>query len=292
MAGSLPEVDARHVRGIDKLIAAAEALVAHPVFHDLADHGAFGVPEDEAGASQLLNAEQVQLLAKNAVVALGRFLQAREVRVEILLREEGGTVDALELGILLVAEPVGAGQVGDLDSLDAAGRGHMRATAKVNELAIAVEADVRTGLRELGDEVRLHEVAIFVELGEGLLTRLVLADKLLVARDDFGHLLFNDDQIVGGEWLLAVEVVEKACVGGRAVAELGLRKELKDGSGEDVGCGVAHHFEGLGVGLLEELELDVLGKRRSQVHQTRRGGVLGGVHGSLRLAVGGGALRR
>jgi hypothetical protein len=99
------------VGGVDQQIAAAEALVAHPVFHDFADHGALGMPEDEAGAGELLNAEEVELLAEQAVVALGCFFEAREVGVEVLLREEGGAVDALELGILFVAEPVGAGEL-------------------------------------------------------------------------------------------------------------------------------------------------------------------------------------
>jgi hypothetical protein len=79
------------------------------------------LPEDEPGAGQLLNAEQVQLLAQHAMVALGRFLQPREVRVQILLRKEGCAVNALQLRIFLVAQPVGSGQAGDLHRLDTAG---------------------------------------------------------------------------------------------------------------------------------------------------------------------------
>ena len=98
------------MRREDQLIAAAQALVAHPVFHHLADDGALGMPEDEARAGQLLNAEQVELLAQHAMVAPGRFFQPGEVCVQILLREKRRAVDALQLRILLVAEPVGAGQ--------------------------------------------------------------------------------------------------------------------------------------------------------------------------------------
>jgi hypothetical protein len=75
------------------------------------------MPEDEAGAGELLNAEEVELLAQQAMVALGRFFEAREVGVEVLLREEGGAVDALQLRILLVAEPVGAGERKHLKAL-------------------------------------------------------------------------------------------------------------------------------------------------------------------------------
>jgi hypothetical protein len=148
------------VRRVDELIAAAEALVAHPVFHDLADDGAFGMPEDEAGAGELLNAEEVELLAEDAMVAARGFFKAGEVGVEILFRKERRAVDALELRILFVAEPVGAGEAGDFEGLDAAGRGHVRAAAEVDEVAVAIEADLVAGRGELGDEVGLHEVAV------------------------------------------------------------------------------------------------------------------------------------
>jgi hypothetical protein len=132
------------------MVAAADTLVAHPVFHDFADHGALGMPEDEAGAGDLLNAEEVELLAEEAMIALGDFFEAGEVGVEVFLREEGGAVDALELGILFVAEPVGSGEESDLDGLDAAGGGHMRAAAEVDEAAVAIEADLVAGLGEFG----------------------------------------------------------------------------------------------------------------------------------------------
>ena len=147
MAADLPEFAAHDVRRVDELVAAAEALVAHPVFHDLADDGALGMPEDEAGAGELLNAEEVELLAQDAMVAARGFFKAGEVGVEIFLREEGGAVDALELRILLVAEPVSAGEAGDFEGLDAAGGGHVRAAAEVDEVAVAIEADLVAGLR-------------------------------------------------------------------------------------------------------------------------------------------------
>ncbi len=161
MAAESSRVHAAHdVRRVDELVAAAEALVAHPVFHDLADDGALGVPEDEAGAGELLNAEEVELLAEDAMVAARGFFEAREVGVEILLREEGGAVDALELRILLVAEPVSAGEACDFEGFDAAGGGHVRTTAEVDEVAVAIEADLVAGRGELGHEVGLHEVAV------------------------------------------------------------------------------------------------------------------------------------
>ena len=145
MAADLPEFAAHDVRRVDKLVAAAEALVAHPVFHDLADDGALGVPEDEACAGELLNAEEVELLAQDAMVAARGFFKAGEVGVQIFLGEEGGAVDALELRILLVAEPVSAGEAGDFEGFDAAGGGDVRAATEVDEVAVAIEADLVAG---------------------------------------------------------------------------------------------------------------------------------------------------
>ena len=290
VAGGLPEIHARNVRRVDELVAAAETLVAHPVFHDLADDGALGMPEDEAGAGELLNAEEVELFAEDAMVAARGFFKAGEVLVEIFLREERGAVDALELRIFLVAEPVGAGEAGDLEGLDAAGGGNVRAAAEIDEVAVAVEADLVAGRGELRDEVGLHEVAVACEFGESLLARLVFADEGLVAGDDFGHFGFDGGEVFGREGLLAVEVVEEAGVGCGAVAELGLGKELEDGRGENVRGGVAQDFEGVGIFFCDELEARVGGERRGEIDEARCGRVFGGVHGGLRLAVGGGVL--
>ena len=124
----------------------------------------------------------------------------------------------------------------------------------------------------------LHEVAVALKFGEGLLARLVLADERLVARDDFGHFGFDGGEVFGREGLFAIEVVEEAGVGGGAVAELGLRKELEDSGGQDVRGGVAHDFERVGIVLFDELEARVGGERRGEIDEARCGRVFGGVH--------------
>ena len=71
---------------------------------------ALGMPEDQPRAGHLLDAEQIKLLAQHAMVALRRLFQPREVRVQILLREKRRPIDALQLRILLIAQPVSAGK--------------------------------------------------------------------------------------------------------------------------------------------------------------------------------------
>ena len=106
MAGDAPKLATHDVRGIDHAVAAPEALFPHPVFHRFADKAALRVPEDQAGARNLLDAEEIELLAEYAVVARLDLLEVLEVGFEILLREEGRAVNALELLVVFFAQPV------------------------------------------------------------------------------------------------------------------------------------------------------------------------------------------
>ena len=257
VAGGLPEVGAGDVRSEDQRVAAAEVLVAHPVFHLLADEAALGMPEDEAGAGELLNGEQVELLAEQAMVALLGLFELVEVVVELLLGVERGAVDALELRVLFVAQPVGSGDVEQLEGLDASGGRDVRAAAEVGELAGLVDRDFFIGLGELLDEVALHEVAFGLEALQAFGAGQKLARVGQVLLGELLHLLLDGFEVLGGEGLLAIEVVEESVLGGGAVAELGLGKEFEDGGGHQVRGGVTEDFEGFGIALGEQAEFDV-----------------------------------
>ncbi len=107
--GNLPQIAPHHVRRVDQRVAARQVLIAHPIFDDLADAPALGMPENQAGAGEFLDAEQVQLLAELAMIALLGFFQALQVGVLIFLAEERRAIDALQARIVLVALPIGAG---------------------------------------------------------------------------------------------------------------------------------------------------------------------------------------
>jgi hypothetical protein len=117
--------------------------------------------------------EQVVLLAEAAVVALLGFFQHVQVGVEVLLLGPGRAVDALQLLVAVVAAPVGAGHLHQLEDLEL-GRGrHVRAAAEVDEIAFAVERDLLVG-RDGTDQLGL---VFFAEIEEEL-------DRI-VARPDF-----------------------------------------------------------------------------------------------------------
>ena len=236
VAGGLPEIEARHVRRVHQRVAAPQILVAHPVFELLADDAALGMEEDKSRPGQLLNAEQVEILAELAMVALLGFLDLLEMRVELFGGEKSGAVNALQLLILLTALPVSAGDGEQLEGLDLRSVRQVRAAAEIDEMrSQRVFAEDLVGL--FINQFALHPgVGVFLQA-----VFLASVDALIgkLARLDLPHLLFDFLEVVGGERNGAVEVVIETVVDGRPDAELGLRVQFEHGSGQQVRGGMA-----------------------------------------------------
>ena len=97
------------VRRVHRLIAALEQFVLDEGLQQAAHDRPLRHPQDQAAADRLADGEQLELLAEHAVVALLRLFDLVQVGVEVLLAEEGGAVEALELLAAGVVLPVGAG---------------------------------------------------------------------------------------------------------------------------------------------------------------------------------------
>src|SRR5258708_32498510 len=96
------------MRRVDQRVAALQVLLAHPVFHLFADDAALGMPEAQSRPRQFLDRKQIELLANHAMVALLRLFHLLEEGIEIFLREKRRSVNALQLLVLLFAQPVRA----------------------------------------------------------------------------------------------------------------------------------------------------------------------------------------
>ena len=89
------------------------------------------MPENQSRPRQFLDGKQIQLLPEHAMVAFfGLFLRFQKI-VEVFLGEKGRPVNPLELGVLLVSQPIGAGNIQEFESLDLPGRRNVRAPAEV-----------------------------------------------------------------------------------------------------------------------------------------------------------------
>jgi hypothetical protein len=142
VAGGFVEAESADVRGEDLLIPLAAEVFADEVLQLLADDRALGLPEDQALADLIVDGEEAELRADDAMVALFGFLDLLEVLVELLLVEEGGAVDALEAVGADVAVPVRRGDAHDLEAFDAAGRGNVGAHAEVFPVLARLAGDV------------------------------------------------------------------------------------------------------------------------------------------------------
>src|SRR6185437_11891377 len=151
-----------------------------------------------------------------------------QVLVEVLLGGPGGAVDALELGISGVAAPIGSGHAHQLESLaELPGRGQMWADAEIDEIALAVEADLLRR-RDFLNPFGLVALADAGEEGGRLVALPHLAGDLLVALDDLAHARLDRGEVFRRERGIAGEIVVEAVLGRRAEGNLGLGIELLD----------------------------------------------------------------
>ena len=100
------------------LVIAVFAMNGPPEVDDLVpDYHPLGVEEGETGAG-LVEAEEVHLLAEEAVVAFFGFFESVEVACEVLFVSPGGPVDPLEHLFVSIAVPIGSGDGHYLEAAD------------------------------------------------------------------------------------------------------------------------------------------------------------------------------
>ncbi len=121
----------------------------------------------EPGTDLLGEREEVELDAELAMVAAFGLLEAVQVLGERGLRLPRGAVDALQHRALLVAAPVRAGHLLQLEHAELAGRRHVRAATQVDELDLGLPVGTV-------DHVAVHRHARAVAAG---LARVVVVGR-------------------------------------------------------------------------------------------------------------------
>ncbi len=245
VAGGLPEAHVQDL-GRDHLVVSGLVVEVADVGDQLVvDHRALGVEE---GRSRRLGMEgvEVQFAAELAVVAGLGLLQAVQVLVELLLRVEGGPVDAGEHGVLLVALPVGTRGAEQLEGLELRRARDVGAPAEVVEVALAVAAD-DAARGDAFDDLDLQGLAHGLEPRHGLVPAELLAMHRQALLGDPAHLGLDGGQVLHREGLLHEEVVVEPVLDHGADADPGGRMQALHRLGEEVGRGVPQQFEAVGV---------------------------------------------
>ena len=209
----------------------------------------FGCQNAEPG-DDVVEAEQVELGAEPAMIALLRLFPAPQELVELLLGRPGRAVDALEHRALLVAPPVRPGGAEQLERADLARARDVRPTAQVDERTLPVEGRAAApaplalgGGHEVVDNLDLERLVMLDEEGAGLGRRQLGQLERLVGRDALAHARLDRGEVVRGEGPRQQEVVVEAVLDGRADAQLGAREQVEDRLGHDVRRRMAHGAE-------------------------------------------------
>ena len=256
VARLLPQALVEDLRALDLLVARVAIDAAHVLLDGLPQGPALGMPEHHAGRD-LVDVEQVEFLAEPAVVALLGFLDAADVVVELLLVGPGRAVDALQLLVLGVAAPVGAGQLRELEDLEETRVRHVRAAAHVDVLLVVVQAH---GLLvgHVLHQPQLVVLAAGLEHLDDLVARRHLLDHVVVLRDQLAHARLDRLHVLGREGALVGNVVVEALVDHRADHHLRRRIELLHRVADQVGRRVADDFQALVVLGRDDLQLGVV----------------------------------
>jgi hypothetical protein len=205
-------------------------------------------PEHEPGPELLVDAEQLEVAPERAMIAPVDLLEALQVRIELWLGRPDGPVDALQLGVVLVAAPVRASDGHELERADLSGALEVRPAAQIDEAAVRVHADLPVLDRfvELLDLVHLVVLMLVAEEPEGLRDVHLAPLERHVFLHHRLHALLDLREVVRLERARKVEVVVEAVGHRRAEAEPRVGKELEDRAGHHVRGRVAQRVEVVG----------------------------------------------
>ena len=220
--------------------------------------------------------EEVELAAELSVVALLGFLDLLQVSVELFLLGECRAVDARQHRIVGIAAPIGARHLHQLEGVaDLAGRGHVRAAAEIEPVALKIDLD-RLVAGDGVDQFDLEGLALVAEHLFCLLAVPHFLGEGFVARDDLAHLLLDRGKIFRRERLVAEEVVIEPVLDHRADGHLRARPQRLHGLRQHMRGVVPDQFQRARIVAVDELDLRIgfdrigeVGDRTVQRHRHR-----------------------
>jgi len=247
VAGHLEQLGREELRAHDLVVTEAVIQPAHVLDERVVDVHALGQVERSARCP-LVELEQLELRAELAVVAGARLLEA-----------------FLVLAQILVAAPVRSREIGQLVRADLGRVLHVRAAAQVDEVAVAIQGDLRVG-GQIPDPRDLELLTRIAEAAQRLFARDHFAFEGRTRVDDALHLLGDRGQVFGRESVRHVEVVlELLAVVGATDVDLGSGPQPLHGIGHHVFGRVSDHFGAFRIAAGDQTQRAAARQRRAQV---------------------------
>ena len=223
----------------DSLIPCLKFSFFGQFFEFLNEYRSFGHPQGKPRTHIIIEGEKLHGLADPAMITLASFFLSFQPLIELCLVGKGCSVDTLKLGVFFIPPVVGRSHSKQFERLDIACSHHVRSRTEVHEGAILIEGDFFT-LGNILQAFHLEGLSPLLKISRGLLSGFGLSFKDLVLLDHFLHLSLDSLEIFRAETMvLEIKVVVVTFIGRRTNVQFGLRPETCDGSGHDVGTGVA-----------------------------------------------------
>ena len=222
---------------------------------------------EHAARRLLLEVEQAHVAADAPVVAALRLLQHVEMGIQLRCVAPGGAVDAAQHRVAMIAAPIGPGHLHQLErGADIAGAAHVWAAAQIDPVTLAVQRD-HLGIRQVADQLGLVSLALGLEERDAFIAVDHAAHERRVPADDLAHLRLDGGKILGGERLVAGEIVVEPVLDRRPDRDLGAGKQRLHCLGQHMGAIVADHLQGIRVAPGHKHDADVVLDDRRQIHQ-------------------------
>ena len=245
VAGLLPQGYVEDLRAAHFLIAAVAIDLAHVLLDHLPDRPALRMPEDQARAF-FLQMKQALLFGDLAMVALIGFFDAQDIRSKLLLVGPGGAVNALQLLVLRIAAPVGAGNAGQLERLQETRVRHVRPAAHVHVFLVVVQAH-RLLVGHVFDQTQFVILSTRLKHRDHFIARRDLLDDVVVLVDQLDHALLDRSEVFRRERALVPDVVIETFLDHRADHHLRGRVQLLDRVADQMRAGVADDLQPFGI---------------------------------------------
>ena len=197
MPGLLPQALIQNLRAFDLEVAVVAIHTTH-VLLDLLPHGpSLGMPKHGAWRV-FIDVEQIQLAPKFSVVTLFSLFQPNKVLLQVIFAGPGCAINALQHFIAVVAAPIGTGNLHELEMFEFARTRNMGATAKVFEIALAVQAHILIR-RDARNDLCFVVFTQPLKVRDSLIARQDTTYNGFVFVGQFGHALFNRGQVLRGK---------------------------------------------------------------------------------------------
>ncbi len=156
------------------------------------------------------------------MVALLGFFEKTQMLFQSLFGGPCRTIDTLKHLVFLIAAPIGSGDSGELEGFNGSSGRHMRTTAKIHPVPLAVERHNFVGY--ILDDSDLVVLAHAAEQLDGLTSRHLFASYLEIGLSNFLHSRFDLFNLFRSEGSVSFEIVIKPVLDGGSYGHLSSRE--------------------------------------------------------------------